>query len=149
LTIVADEQRLRQVLINLVGNAIKYTERGTVVVRVATGERGRPVRIEVVDTGPGIPQDRIERMFEPFVIGEVPAAGGESTGLGLAISRSLCTAMGYRLSATSVVGGGSTFTVHLGADRTSGGWSSQRRPGSSGPPQYPTPAAGVTHGSGG
>jgi PAS domain S-box-containing protein len=118
LTLVTDEQRLRQVLINLVGNAIKYTERGTVVVRVASSERGRPLRIDVVDTGPGIPLDRIERMFEPFVIGEVPAAGGESTGLGLAISRSLCTAMGYRLTATSVVGEGSTFSVHLPADRT-------------------------------
>jgi two-component system sensor histidine kinase/response regulator len=147
LTIAADEQRLRQVLINLVGNAIKYTERGTVVIRVVTGERGRPLRIEVVDTGPGIPQDRIERMFEPFVIGEVPAAGGESTGLGLAISRSLCTAMGYRLSAASVVGQGSTFTIHLGADRTSGAWGPLRRPGS-GPPRHPTPAAGVALGNG-
>jgi signal transduction histidine kinase len=112
-----------------------------VAIRVVTGEHGRPLRIEVADTGPGIPQDRIERMFEPFVIGEVPAAGGESTGLGLAISRSLCAAMGYWLSAASVVGEGSTFTIHLGADRTSGGWSSLRRSGS-GPRRYPTPAAG-------
>jgi signal transduction histidine kinase len=120
LTLVTDEQRLRQILINLVGNAIKYTERGTVVVRVVSSERGRPLRIDVVDTGPGIRSDRIEQMFEPFVIGEVPAAGGESTGLGLAISRSLCTAIGYRLTATSVVGEGSTFSIHIGTEQTSG-----------------------------
>jgi PAS domain S-box-containing protein len=116
LPIVTDEQRLRQVLINLVGNAIKYTERGTVTVRVVASDRGRPLRVDVVDTGTGIAPDRIERMFEPFVIGAVRADGGESTGLGLSISRSLCTAMGYRLSATSVVGEGSVFSIHLGPD---------------------------------
>jgi histidine kinase len=83
---------------------------------VVASERGRPLRVDVVDTGPGIAPDRIERMFEPFVIGEVRASGGESTGLGLSISRSLCTAMGYRLSATSVVGEGSVFAIHLGTD---------------------------------
>ncbi len=138
MTMVTDEQRLRQVLLNLVGNAIKYTERGSVVVRVVSGDRGRPLRIDVVDTGPGIAPERIEEMFEPFVIGDVPAAGGESTGLGLAISRSLCTAMGYRLSATSVVEKGSTFSVHIGTNRTSGAWGASPRPGS-GPRQRPMP----------
>ncbi len=129
LTLVTDEQRLRQVLINLVGNAIKYTERGTVEVRVVATDRGRPLRIDVVDTGAGIPTERIERMFEPFVIGELAAAGSESTGLGLAISRSLCTAMGYRLSATSVVGQGSTFSIQIGTELVSDSWRSWLRPG--------------------
>ncbi len=116
LTIVTDEQRLRQVLINLVGNAIKYTESGAVIVRVITTASGCPVRIDVVDTGLGIAPHRVEAMFEPFVIGDRAGVDGESTGLGLAISRSLCDALGYRLSATSSVGGGSVFTIHLDAD---------------------------------
>ena len=142
LTLVTDHQRLKQVLINLVGNAVKYTQHGTVVVRVVASERGRPLRIDVIDTGHGIAHDRIERMFEPFVIGEVPAAGGESTGLGLAISRSLCTAMGYQLSATSVVGEGSTFTIHLGTEPISGAWGSPLRSGG-GPGQHLIPARGL------
>jgi PAS domain S-box-containing protein len=142
LTIVTDQQRLRQVLINLVGNAVKYTERGTVVVRIVASERGRPIRIDVIDTGKGIALDRIERMFEPFAIGEVPAAGGESTGLGLAISRSLCTAMGYQLSATSVVGEGSTFSIHLGTEPVSGAWDPPPRAGDAAI-LHPTPARGL------
>lgn len=128
LSLVTDEQRLRQVLLNLVGNAIKYTEQGTVAVRVVATDLGRLVRIDVTDTGAGIPPERIERMFEPFVMGELTASGSESTGLGLAISRSLCTAMGYRLSATSIVGQGSIFSIQLGSERASGSWQSQLRP---------------------
>jgi PAS domain S-box-containing protein len=122
LTIVTDAQRLRQVLINLVGNAVKYTEQGSVTVRIISTERGEPLRIDVIDTGPGIAPERIERMFEPFVMGEVPTAAGDSTGLGLSIARSLCTAMGYRLTATSIIGEGSTFSIYLGTNRSSGEW---------------------------
>ena len=120
LSIIADEQRLRQVLINLVGNAIKYTERGAVLVRIVADDDGRPNRIDVGDTGRGIAADRIDAMFEPFVTAASPTAADESTGLGLAISRSLCNAMGYRLSATSVPGEGSTFTIDFLPDELVG-----------------------------
>jgi PAS domain S-box-containing protein len=110
---IADEQRLRQVLINLVGNAIKYAERGAVVVRVGVDPEGEPQRIDVVDTGVGIAPAEVDAMFEPFVIGPGAVSGDEATGLGLAISRSLCAAMGFRLTATSRPGEGSTFTIHL------------------------------------
>jgi PAS domain S-box-containing protein len=114
--IVTDVQRLRQVLLNLVGNAIKYTERGAVTIRIMSNVAGLPSRIDVVDTGMGIPADRMEDMFEPFVVGEMLPSGGESTGLGLTIARSLCALLGYRLFATSAVGQGSTFSVEVRSD---------------------------------
>lgn len=109
----ADEVRLRQVLINLVGNALKFTETGEVVVRVrASGDGTIPQRLEVTDTGPGIASERLDRIFEAFEQAEGGAArrhGG--TGLGLAISRSLCVLMDFRLTVDSTEGEGSTFTV--------------------------------------
>ena len=113
LVIVTDEQRLRQVVINLVGNAIKYAGGGEVIIRLRADASGKPQCIDVVDTGVGIAPELIDAMFEPFVIGPGAASGDEATGLGLAISRSLCTTMGFRLTATSRLGNGSTFTIHL------------------------------------
>jgi len=108
-----DAGRLRQILLNLVGNALKFTQRGEVIVRVD----GRPLddgalelRVSVTDTGPGIPQDQLPRLFQPFVQGDASvtrAQGG--TGLGLAISRGLCERMGGRIWAESAPGRGSTF----------------------------------------
>jgi len=114
--IETDPEKLKQVIINLLGNALKFTERGSVTVRVAAdGESRRPTRIDVADTGIGIPADRREVIFEAFRQAENSASrkyGG--TGLGLTISRSLCRLMGYRLQVDSEVGRGSTFSIFLG-----------------------------------
>ena len=114
--ITSDRGKLTQVLVNLISNALKFTAQGQVRVRVAVGAKSRaPVRIEVVDTGIGIPGDQLERIFEEFR----QADGGTSrryggTGLGLSISRSLCRLMGYELTAASRGRGwGSTFTITL------------------------------------
>ncbi len=116
--LVADAGKLRQVILNLVGNAVKFTEKGRVTVRVHAGpDEGRPSRIDVADTGIGIPEDRREAVFEAFQQADTTTArryGG--TGLGLTISRALCDMMGYRITVRSEVGKGSTFSVHLGPD---------------------------------
>jgi signal transduction histidine kinase len=113
-SIETDRQKLKQVLINLLGNALKFTERGGIVVRVIVDVMRRPIRIEVSDTGIGIPKERLEAVFEAFehgqTHGELETSG---TGLGLTISRSLCSLMGYELSVESELGKGSTFTIHL------------------------------------
>jgi signal transduction histidine kinase/DNA-binding response OmpR family regulator len=115
--IVGDVTRLRQVLVNLVSNAIKFTSAGEVVVSVrteadaaASGDGRCQLRVEVRDTGIGIPLDRMDRLFRSF--SQVDASttrqyGG--TGLGLAISKRLCELMGGRMGVESVVGRGSTF----------------------------------------
>jgi len=113
--IMTDPAKLLQVLTNLIGNAIKFTERGSVVVRVvAEAASRRPERIEVVDTGVGIPLDRQEAIFEAFQQADGSTArqyGG--TGLGLAVSKSLCDLMGYALDVESEPGVGSIFRVTL------------------------------------
>ena len=109
-----DPGKLKQVVINLVGNALKFTSQGEVVVTVAVDRSGTPERIDVRDTGPGIPADRLEAIFEAFQQADTSTArrfGG--TGLGLTISRSLCALMGYRISVRSELGQGSTFMIHL------------------------------------
>ena len=114
-SIETDAARMKQVLINLVGNALKFTERGEVVVRIDVDELGIPRRLSVRDTGIGIPQHRLDAIFNVFEQAESMTArrfGG--TGLGLAISRSLCDLMGHRLDMESVEGKGTTMTVRLG-----------------------------------
>ena len=113
----ADVMRLRQVLVNLGGNAVKFTERGEVTLRVTSpqieGDRLR-VRLEVADTGIGIEPENQSRIFEEFVQEDVSTTrryGG--TGLGLAIARQLVELMGGQLSLVSVPGKGSTFSVDL------------------------------------
>jgi PAS domain S-box-containing protein len=121
LPLETDEVKLKQVLINLVGNAAKFTERGSVTVAVRADAEGRPTRIDVTDTGIGIAPDRRATIFQAFEQAESGTArryGG--TGLGLAISASLCELMGYRVEVTSEVGQGSVFSVYLtptGAER--------------------------------
>jgi PAS domain S-box-containing protein len=128
--IVGDFTRLRQILLNLLNNAVKFTERGEVVLRVdATPDEpspdGGPKRYEihfsVRDTGIGIPEDRMDRLFEAFT--QVDASttrryGG--TGLGLAISKRLAEEMGGRMSVESRVGQGSTFHVTVRAQAAAG-----------------------------
>jgi len=112
-----DADRLRQVLMNLVGNAVKFTTRGHVLVSVhVTPDRAASplVRVAVSDTGIGIPEGTLERLFEKFTQADMSTTrryGG--TGLGLAISKSLVQLMGGRIDAVSRQGEGSTFTVLL------------------------------------
>jgi len=108
-----DVGRFRQVLLNLVGNAVKFTERGEVVVRAARGDSGW-LRISVSDTGPGLAPDVCQRLFQPFVQADSSITrrhGG--AGLGLAISRRLTEAMGGAITLESQVGEGSTFAFTM------------------------------------
>ena len=110
----SDAARMKQVLINLIGNALKFTEKGEVDVVVEADARGRPTLVFVRDTGIGIPADRLEAIFTVFEQAESTTSrrfGG--TGLGLAISRSLCELMGHHLDVHSVEGVGTTMTVRL------------------------------------
>ncbi len=108
-----DAGRLKQVLINLVGNALKFTEQGSVTVRVvAHAHTHRPLRLEVVDTGIGIPKNRQTAVFEAFQQADSGTSrkyGG--TGLGLTISRALCELLQCQLELRSEPGQGSTFSV--------------------------------------
>ena len=111
-----DSAKLKQVIINLVGNALKFTHEGSVTVRLDLASDGTtPVAIAVVDTGIGIPDDRVEAIFEAFQQAEAGTSrkyGG--TGLGLALSRSICLLMGYDLIVESEVGKGSVFKIVMG-----------------------------------
>jgi CheY-like chemotaxis protein len=115
----ADSMRLRQVLLNLMSNACKFTKQGEVRLTAARIEQGgRPwIRIDVMDSGIGMTPEQIARLFQDFTQAESATArqfGG--TGLGLAISRRLCRLMGGDISVASESGRGSTFTVRLPAD---------------------------------
>jgi PAS domain S-box-containing protein len=114
-TIDTDATKLRQVLINLIGNAVKFTHAGTVTVSVESDRlSGAPARIRVSDTGIGIAPDRIAAIFAAFEQADTSTSreyGG--TGLGLSISRALCELLGFRLEVESVVGRGTTFTIEL------------------------------------
>jgi PAS domain S-box-containing protein len=112
-TVRADRERLEQVVLNLLTNAIKFTEPGG-RVEMAWQAEGRWARIHVADTGRGIPQDKIEAIFEPFVqVDPALTRATEGTGLGLAISRDLARAMRGDLTARSTPGQGSVFTLTL------------------------------------
>jgi signal transduction histidine kinase len=109
----ADAEKLRQILINLLTNALKFTPAGgEIALSVATD--AETVRVSVRDTGIGIPADMLERVFEPFVqLGALSSAPTEGVGLGLAISRDFARKMGGDIGVESVVGSGSTFTLQL------------------------------------
>ena len=112
--IQSDPGRMRQIVTNLVGNALKFTERGGVrVVARMAGTRSAPqLAIDVVDTGVGIPEDKIGKLFQAFVQADTSVTrkfGG--TGLGLVLSRNFARALGGDITVTSVAGQGSTFTA--------------------------------------
>jgi signal transduction histidine kinase len=114
--VLADERRLRQVLLNLLGNAIKFTDRGTVMLRASAEPRGPAqvlLRLDVEDTGVGMRPDDMERIFEPFQqVGDVKRRSG-GTGLGLAITRALVIDMGGQVQVSSEFDRGSRFRVEL------------------------------------
>ena len=112
--VLADHQRFKQVLLNLLSNAIKYNRQGGDVA-VATERVNGHVRVEVADTGPGVPPDRLERLFEPFDRLGAEHKGIEGTGLGLALSRSLVEVMGGTLTVANRPVEGAAFLVALPA----------------------------------
>ncbi len=109
--VTGDEGRLRQILINLLGNALKFTERGGVTLRVSWRD-GRCL-LEVEDTGAGIAAEELSRLFEPFVQTETGRRSKEGTGLGLALSRDLARLMDGDITAESTPGRGSCFRVDV------------------------------------
>jgi len=112
-----DEIRVRQALLNILGNAVKYTEKGFVsltVMKEAINENTVNLVIEVADSGKGIKKENIGKLFQDFVQIDLSANRGiEGTGLGLAITRSVINAMNGEISVESEFGKGSTFTVRL------------------------------------
>ena len=117
LVVRADREKLMQILLNLISNAVKFTPKGgSIIVRCSADEEiPNAASVQVSDTGRGIPRDKIEAVFEPFVQVRANAqVANEGTGLGLAISRNLARGMGGDLTATSELGKGSCFTLTLG-----------------------------------
>ena len=105
-----DEVKLRQILINLLGNAVKFTDAGTVTLSARSSADGEHLIFEISDTGIGIDRQRLQEIFHPFR--QLQAHGG-GTGLGLAISQRVCAAMGGQLDVDSARGAGSRFTLIL------------------------------------
>jgi CheY-like chemotaxis protein/anti-sigma regulatory factor (Ser/Thr protein kinase) len=107
----ADEKRVRQILINLLGNAIKFTAQGQVLFRVRHAREMAVVEVE--DTGPGLSAQELKDIFEPFARGNSAAHSAPGAGLGLTIAKMLTDLMGGELTATSTPGRGSLFRVRL------------------------------------
>lgn len=112
--LIGDETRLRQILINLIGNAVKFTEEGDIRLALRTEEKEEDLylRMEIIDTGVGIREQDMGKLFESFSrVDAYKNRSKEGTGLGLAISRSLSEMMGGTISVSSEFGKGSVFTV--------------------------------------
>jgi len=113
LTVSADRQRLRQILVNLLSNAIKYNRLGGTVAVTCQAPGLGPAEVAVTDTGPGIAAEDLERIFEPFERLGADQTAVEGTGIGLPLARALAEAMHGHLTAASVPGEGTTFTITL------------------------------------
>ncbi|MBN2328149.1 MAG: response regulator [Candidatus Omnitrophica bacterium] len=115
--IITDAGKIKQILINLIGNAIKFTQEGGVTLHVDIDEATRlPIHLDVIDTGIGISEDRLSTIFEPFQ--QVDSGHGrlyEGTGLGLTISKSLCELLGFQLEVESCPSEGSRFRIVMNA----------------------------------
>jgi PAS domain S-box-containing protein len=113
LFVLADQQRFRQVLLNLLTNAVKYTPApGNVTISCYT-DGAKKVRIFITDTGPGLPQEKVDRLFMPFVRLGAEQSNVEGTGLGRALSQRLMQAMGGSIGVKSKLGEGSTFWLEF------------------------------------
>ena len=111
--VAVDAERLEQILINLLGNAVKFTPEGGRISMGCRDRDGQMAYVDVSDTGIGIPRSKLALIFDPFVQAENHGAKREGVGLGLAISRKLARAMGGDITVESVEGKGSTFTVSI------------------------------------
>ena len=123
-TIIGDHGRLRQILVNLLGNAVKFTDKGDVSVSVSSkvlkGDE-RQISFAVKDTGIGIPQDKMNEIFEPFVqVERTLSLKRDGVGLGLAITRNLVELMGGTIWAESIPGQGTTFSFRIPAETIPG-----------------------------
>jgi len=132
---IADTHRVRQILANLVSNALKFTVRGRVEMRIERASTSR-IAIEVADTGPGLAAAELDKAFEPFNRIARTSAGTSGAGLGLSLSRQLARLMGGELSAHSAVGVGSCFRLELPFDETA-----QAEQETSAPIEVPTTVA--------
>jgi signal transduction histidine kinase len=109
----ADRAKVDQILLNLLSNAVKFTDSGGRITLSSTSN-GKDVYISVEDTGAGIPDDKVDSIFQPFVqVGRTLTSRSEGTGLGLAISRDLARGMSGDITVKSKLGEGSKFTVTL------------------------------------
>jgi signal transduction histidine kinase len=112
---LADSLKTEQVVLNLVSNAVKFTPDGGIVT-VTCSRHDDVACVEVRDTGPGIPEDKQEAIFDPFVqLGRTLTSSQEGAGLGLAISRDLARAMDGDVTVRSIPGSGAAFTLRLPA----------------------------------
>jgi PAS domain S-box-containing protein len=118
--VLADRQRLNQILLNLLSNAVKYNHEGGRVMVTCEQRPENRVRIKVTDTGAGIPPAKLQLLFQPFERLGAEQTTIEGTGLGLALSKALAEAMGGALGVESVVDGGSTFWVELAVAEDAG-----------------------------
>ena len=114
--VIIDESKLRQILINLIGNAVKFTNEGGISVRARVVKESKiksHLFVEIQDSGPGIPKEEISNLFQHFVQTSLGIKQGSGTGLGLALSRELAILMGGDISVSSKVGEGSIFTIQV------------------------------------
>ena len=114
--VVVDESKLRQILINLIGNAVKFTDEGGIAVRARVVKKSKiksHLIIEIQDSGPGIPKQELASLFQHFVQTSLGIKQGSGTGLGLALSRELAILMGGNIDVSSKVGQGSVFTIRV------------------------------------
>jgi signal transduction histidine kinase len=116
-SLIGDEIRLRQILLNLLSNAAKYTDKGYISLSITVQKRGKEqvlLEITVTDSGKGMKNEDLEKLFGSFVqVDTKKNRGIEGTGLGLAITKKLCEAMGGDIGVESEYGKGSVFTVHI------------------------------------
>ncbi len=124
----ADEMKFRQVLLNLLSNAVRFTSQGHVIVRLGYSETDSRLSVEVEDTGPGIASEEMHLLFQPFGQTETGRKNSDGTGLGLSISKKYAELMGGSISAESQPGKGSIFRFHIRAQKAENGKILKKKP---------------------